>query len=173
MLRIYERDNSFSYGNINPLNANVEYTPHGIVVTSDSCNSGHREHYESYFYKMIYQSFVIRLIHSWESQIFNILEKKRPKKALALKGLSGLPLVRLTTETEARQPVSLYLAKREYHKANKKVFDCLLKNNKNAAFAKIIRFDWLSLDFRVSAEFRTGKFCGKTKTTKISNCLPT
>ena len=40
--------------------------------------------------------------------------------------------------------------KRENNKANKVVFDWLFKNNKNAAFAKISRFDWLSLGFPVS-----------------------
>ena len=40
--------------------------------------------------------------------------------------------------------------KQENIKANKVVFDWLFKNNKNVAFAKISRFDWLSLGFPVS-----------------------
>ena len=50
----------------NPLNANVQYTQHDTVVTSDSCNSGHSQNYEKTFdifaqeleisYKMVYKT---------------------------------------------------------------------------------------------------------------------
>ena len=54
----------------------------------------------------------------------------------------------------------------EYNKANKEVFDWLLKNNENAEFANISRFDWLSVGFPVNK--RTGKV--SFRKAKISNC---
>ena len=70
----------------------------------------------------------------------------------ALCNKDGFPLVCLATGTGTGQMEKSYFAKREWehNKANKEVFDWLLKNNKIAAFAIISRFDWLSLDFPVS-----------------------
>ena len=81
--------------NLKPLNpdVDVEYIPHVTVIVSDSCNSGNSENYqnalpfslESLSCKMLYKT----LIHSCEIvlQNFQYFWKKRPKKALALKGL--------------------------------------------------------------------------------------
>ena len=68
----------------------------------------------------------------------------------------------------------LYFTKREreHNKANK-----VLKNNKNATFAKISRYDWLSLDFPVSVREKVKFFLRKNgqerifcEKAKISNC---
>ena len=83
------------------------------------------------------------------------LEKKVPT-------VFGLTIERMGTG----QTGKLYFAKRkrEHNKANIEVFDWLIKNNKNAAFAIIGRFDCLSLDFPVNK--RTGKFW-KSKNIKL------
>ena len=85
-----------------PLSADVEYTPHDTVVTSESWNSGHSENYENIltvrawnFLQNGIQNFVIRCIHSWKialqkSKIQYFWKKKYQKKALkALKGLKA------------------------------------------------------------------------------------
>ena len=66
-----------------------------------------------------------------------------------------------------------YFAKREreQNQANKEVFDWLLKNNKNAAFAIISQFDWLLLDFPVSMWEKVElNSTNGHENCKISNC---
>ena len=72
----------------------------------------------------------------------------------------------------------------QHDKVNKELFDWILENNKNAAFAKNIHFDWLSLGFPISVKVekliscsvtfsgdkRTEKFTHFGKAKNIYNC---
>ena len=85
---------------INPLSANVGYIRHDAMVTSDSCNSGHSENYEI---SLTFSCKSLKFSTKWYTKLcilvdpflrncvaksnFRYFFKKKPKKALALKGL--------------------------------------------------------------------------------------
>ena len=84
----------------NPLSANVGYIRHDIVVTSDSCNSGHSENYENL---LTFSCKSLKFSTKWYTKLCILVDSflrncvtksnfryfffKAQKKALALKGL--------------------------------------------------------------------------------------
>ena len=86
---------------INPLTTNVKYTRHDTVVTSNSCNSGHSENYESF---LTFSCKSLKFPTKWYTKLCNLvdpflrncvtksnfqyLKKNWPKKAPVLKGLN-------------------------------------------------------------------------------------